>query len=106
LKSGFASLKSSATRVEIGSTVELPETTMESDEPLSPGASDELAPPQAATAKAATRASAPTRFADVIVTWWFLLGAAGHGSTCLGRRSVPMCVGSVATRDEPPVCDR
>ncbi len=82
LKSGFDAMNASATPVEMGSTVDEPETLIEPEIPPPVGAeaagdspapaeADGLAlapPPQAATAKAATRASAPMRFVDVIVT--------------------------------------
>src|SRR6187551_315878 len=103
LKSGLAALSASATPVEIGSTVDEPETVIE---PLTaapdgaslagatllaagsldvPGAAD-VPPPdeQAPTANAAIRASAPRRFV-VIVTRWFLLGRPAGSAAVLGK---------------------
>ncbi len=122
LKPGLASVKSSATLVEIGSTVDEPETMIEpvtapaeADGAADPAGCDAAAeadglgdapPPQAATAKAATRASAPIRFGDVIVTGWFLLVPPGAARRASGRRVVRVASAASKGADEPPVCER
>jgi len=80
LKSGFVAARASATPVEIGSTVDEPETTIDPATPPAPwdpgapptgvvaGALVAPDPPQAATRMVAARARAPTRPLDVSLT--------------------------------------
>ena len=108
-KPGLASVKYSATLVEIGSTVDEPDTMIEPvtappgadegspdiagcDAPADAEGLDEAPPLHAPTANAATRASAPIRLGDVIVTGWFLLVPSGAARRVSGRRVVRIAI--------------